>query len=99
MAGSGVLSGPVRPILDPRKCRVRPKQGGALLPPGSLRPEYVHQGRHQGLAVVRPSIPVSMCPLPWMRPSDVDAPRVPRLGVRCVTAQLDSTAQHSATRT
>ncbi|KAH8770879.1 hypothetical protein F5883DRAFT_51686 [Diaporthe sp. PMI_573] len=81
-------------ILDPRKCRVRPKQGDAVLPPKQSTTRYV---LHQDLAVATPSIPVLMCcSLPWCAgvpaslqcacPSDVVAPRVPRLDV-CVTAQ------------
>lgn len=54
----------------PAQRRVRPKQGGAVLRPRSLqqRPDIdvLYQGLHQGLAVIRPSIPVSMCCLlPW----------------------------------
>lgn len=53
----------------PAQRRVGPKQGGAVLHPSILhliitvRPDIdvLYQGLHQGLAVVRPSIPVPMC--------------------------------------
>lgn len=56
----------------PAQRRFRPKQGGAVLRPkqSTVRPDIdvLYQGHHQGLAVVRPSIPVSMFDvvlLPW----------------------------------
>lgn len=82
MAGFWCVQWP-RPVQNsrPAQRRVRPKQGGAVLRPSNQQYDPISMCcikvyLHQGLAVVRPSIPVSMCCCP---PGCSLLPHVPAL--------------------